>query len=123
MVKSYRDLKVWERSMELVVESYKVSKLLPRTEAYGLCSQIQRAAVSIPANIAEGHGREHLGDYLHHLSIAGGSLAELETHFQIANRLKLIGSNDLKPALALADEVSRILSGLTRKLKELLPNP
>jgi four helix bundle protein len=108
--------------MELVVETYKITRLLPRTEVYGLSSQIQRAAVSIPANIAEGHGREHLGDYLRHLSIASGSLAELETHFQIAYRLKLIGSNDLKPVFALADEVSRMLSGLTRKLKELLPD-
>lgn len=61
-VMSYRDLKVWKKSMDLVMECYKATKLLPKTEAYGLASQIQRAAVSIPANIAEGHGREHLGD-------------------------------------------------------------
>ena len=67
MLKSYRELKVWQKAMDLVVESYRVSKLLPKSEMFGLTSQIQRAAVSIPANIAEGHGREHLGDYLRHL--------------------------------------------------------
>jgi len=122
MVKSYRDLKVWERAMELVIESYKLTKLLPRTEIYGLCTQIQRSAISIPANIAEGHGREHLGDYLHHLSIASGSLAELETHFMIAKRLALINPKDLETVLRLADEVGRMLAGLTRKLKELTPD-
>jgi four helix bundle protein len=79
-VKSYRDLKVWEKAMDLVVESYRITKLLPRGEAYGLATQIQRAAVSIPANIAEGHGIDHLGDYLRHPSMAKGSLTELETH-------------------------------------------
>jgi four helix bundle protein len=119
MVKSYRDLKVWERAVALVVESYKLTKLLPRTKIYGLSSQIQRSAVSIPANIAEGHGREHMGDYLRHLSIASGSLAELETHFIIAQRLALINPKDLISVLRLSDEVGRMLSGLTRKLKEL----
>ncbi len=122
MIKSYRDLKVWERAMELVTESYKLTKILPKTEVYGLSTQIQRAAVSVPANIAEGHGREHLGDYLRCLSIASGSLAELETHLLITNRLALIGRNELEPALKLAAEVSRMLSGLTRKLKALTPS-
>ena len=63
-VMSYRDLKVWEKAMGLVVQSYRLTKLFPRHEAYGLASQTQGAAVSVPANIGEGHGREHLGDYL-----------------------------------------------------------
>jgi four helix bundle protein len=69
--------------MALVVESYSVARLLPKSESFGLIGQMQRAAVSIPANIAEGHGREHLGDYVRHLSIANGSLMELETHFRL----------------------------------------
>lgn len=73
-LKSYRELLVWQKAMDLVVESYRIGTLLPKTEVHGLKSQIQLAAVSIPANIAEGHGREHLGDYLHHLSMANGSL-------------------------------------------------
>jgi four helix bundle protein len=75
-VRSYRDLIVWQKAMDLVVESYRLSRLLPKSEVYGLGSQLQRAAVSVPANIAEGQGREHLGEYVHHLSIANGSLME-----------------------------------------------
>ena len=74
--------------------SYELTKQFPPNELYGLVSQIRKAAVSIPANIAEGHGREHLGDYLHHLSIANGSLMELETHLLLAGRL---GYLDEKP--------------------------
>jgi four helix bundle protein len=118
MLKSYRDLRVWEKSMDLVVESYRVSRLLPKTETFGLISQIQRAAVSVPANIAEGYGREHLGDYLRHLSIAGGSLMELETHMLIVTRL-YIPMDDVKCALDMVREIDRMLSGLTKKLKEL----
>ena len=83
MIKSYRDLEVWKKAMDLVVESYRITTMLPKSETYGLASQIQRAAASVPANIAEGHGREHLGDYLHRLSIANGSLLELETHILV----------------------------------------
>jgi four helix bundle protein len=118
MVKSYRDLRVWEKSMDLVVESYRVSRLLPKTEMFGLISQIQRAAVSVPANIAEGHGREHLGDYLRHLSIARGSLMELETHMLIIGRLYL-HADEATRALEMVREIDRMLSGLTKKLKEL----
>jgi four helix bundle protein len=118
MVKSYSDLKVWEKAMDLVIESYRVSRLLPKPEMFGLTTQIQRAAVSIPANIAEGHGREHSGDYLRHLSIARGSLMELETHMLIITRL-YISMDEVKRALEMAREVDRMLSGLTKKLKEL----
>ena len=117
MIRSYRDLKVWERAMDLVVASYKLTELLPKSEVYGLTAQIRRAAVSIPANIAEGHGRDHLGDYLHHLSVANGSLMELETHFLIANRLAYLRMTEIELPLQLSGEVSRMLAGLTRKLK------
>jgi hypothetical protein len=80
LVKSYRDLLVWQKAVDLVTDCYGLTKQLPKTEIYGLTAQIQRAAVSIPANIAEGHGREHLGDYLHHLSIANGSLMAGDAH-------------------------------------------
>ena len=103
--------------MDLVVESYKIARLLPKDETYGLATQIRRAAVSIPANVAEGHGREHLGDYLHHLSVANGSLMELETHFLIARRLSYLGTGEIDPAFNLAAEVGRMLAGLTRKLQ------
>jgi four helix bundle protein len=116
-IKSYRDLQVWQKAMDLVVESYKVVRLLPKNEVYSLATQIQRAAVSIPANIAEGHGREHLGDYLHHLSCASGSLMELETHFVIARRLSYITESQLESVLRNTSELGRMLSGLISKLK------
>ncbi len=75
-VKSYRDLTVWNQAMDLVIVCYKLTSKLPKTEIYGLSSQIKRAVISIPANIAEGKGRRHLGDYIRHLSIANGSLKE-----------------------------------------------
>jgi len=88
--------------MDLVVKSYDLAKLLPRTEAYGLTDQIRRAAVSIPANIAEAYGRHQLGEYLHHLSIASGSLKELETHLLIAQRLDYLNEDRIKSSLGLA---------------------
>ena len=103
--------------MDLVVETYQLTRALPKSEAYGLTSQMRRAAVSIPANIAEGHGREHLGDYLHHLSIANGSLMELETHLLIASRLAYLRREQVEPVFKLAAEVGRMLAGLTNKLK------
>jgi four helix bundle protein len=103
--------------MDLVVLSYQLSKRLPATETYGLASQIQRAAVSIPANIAEGHGRDHLGDYLHHLSMANGSLRELETHLLLTCRLSYFKREEIEPALATASEIGRMLSGLNKKLR------
>lgn len=118
MIKSYKDLKVWQKAMDLVVESYRLTKLLPKSETFGLAAQTQRAAVSIPANIAEGHGREHLGDYLRHLSIAKGSLMELETHLLIMTRL-YIPEDEVKRAFDMVRELDRMLSGLTNKLKEI----
>ena len=117
VIKSYRDLQVWQKAMDLVVESYKVANLLPKHELYSLAAQIQRAAVSIPANIAEGHGREHLGDYLHHLSCSNGSLMELETHFLIARKLLYITDSQLECALNHSAELGRMLAGLISKLK------
>ena len=103
--------------MALVVESYSVTRLLPKSESYGLIGQIQRAAVSIPANIAEGHGREHLGDYLRHLSVANGSLMELETHFLIAVELGYVTREQTAHVMSATSEVGRMLTGLTRRLR------
>lgn len=117
VVRSYRDLQVWQKGMDLVVDAYCLAKSLPKTELYGLASQIQKAAVSVPANIAEGHGREHLGEYLHHLSIANGSLMELETHCLIAVRLKYLEGDKANNFLGRTSELGRMMSGLMHKLK------
>ena len=95
-IRHYRDLEVWQRAMDLVEQVYRIAKTLPAEERYGLTSQIQRAAVSIPANVAEGHGRTHRGDYLHHLSIARGSLAELETQLAEGERLTAVVRGKLR---------------------------
>lgn len=88
-----RDLLVWQRSVGLAISVYEATERFPRREIYGLAVQLRRAAVSVPSNIAEGHGREHLGDYLHHLSIANGSLMELETQIVIASQLAYLSAD------------------------------
>src|SRR5213596_3052145 len=103
-IRRYQDLRVWQLSMDLVVEIYRASETFPKRETYGLSAQCRRAAVSLPSNIAEGHGRKHLGDYLHHLSVANGSLMELETHCIIAQRLSY-AAEDIPSLLKRAAEV------------------
>jgi four helix bundle protein len=130
-VKSYRDLTVWQRAMELVVSSYALASTFPRSEIYGLSSQLKRAAISVAANIAEGHGRMHTGDYMRHLSIARGSLMELETHLLLAERLSFIKPGRSRTALGLSAETSRMLAVLLKRLRArrqyqlspLTPNP
>ena len=116
-VRSYQDLKVWQRGMDLVQQCYQITESFPPPELYGLVSQIRRSAVSIPSNIAEGHGRDHLGDYLRHLSFASGSLKELETQVLVAARLEFMGESNLHEILTSTDELGRMLTGLKRKLR------
>ena len=118
-IQRYRDLLVWQKAMDVVVECYRLSEMFPKTETYGLASQLRRAAVSVPANIAERHGREHLGDYLHPLSIANGSLMEVETHLLLAEKLSFLTAQQTGTVLSVTAEVSRMLSGLTRSLKNI----
>lgn len=119
-LKSYRDLKVWQKAMDLVVECYQVSNQFPKIERFGLSSQLQRAAVSIPANIAEGRARQHTKEFLQHLNIAYGSLAELETHIQIAERLNYLDSDSIGQLLGKTSEVGRMINGLRRSLAKKL---
>jgi four helix bundle protein len=102
--------------MDIVEDCYKLSKQIPQSEMYGLTSQIRRAAVSIPANIAEGHGRKTLGEYVQHLSIANGSLKELETHLLIAGRLHYVKDDEIIPALEGCSEIGRMLASLIQNL-------
>lgn len=114
---SYRDLEVWQRAMDLVVACYRLTRTFPSSELHGLTGQLQRAAVSVPANIAEGQARQHTKEFLHHLSIANGSLAELETHIQIAERLGYIKGPVIQRTLLLSDQIARMIMGLRKFLK------
>ena len=89
-IRSFRDLRVWQMGMDLVEETYRLTQDFPKDELYGLTGQMRRAAVSIPSNIAEGHAREYLKEYLQHISVAQGSLAELQTQAEIGTRLGYI---------------------------------
>ena len=95
-MKTHRDLEVWKKSIDLVVQIYSITKNFPTTEKYGLISQIQRCSVSIPSNIAEGSARKSSKEYSHYLSISLGSLAELETQLIISNRLKFLNDKVFK---------------------------
>jgi four helix bundle protein len=108
-VRNYRDLIVWQRAMELAESVYALTRKLPKEERYGLASQLQRAAVSIPSNISEGHARSHGKEFLHHRSFARGSLAELETQLLLASRLQYVRREDLAPCWSLAQEVGKML--------------
>lgn len=103
--------------MELVIRIYRLTRALPATERYGLASQLQRAAVSVPANIAEGHGRRHLGDKLRHFSVANGSLKELETEVLIGKRLGYIAEAEADGAASATAELGRMLACLMRSLR------
>ena|ERR1022692_1764059 len=116
-ITSYRDLFVWGRAMDLVELCYRLSRKFPQSEMYGLTNQIRRASVSVPANIAEGHGRRNLGEYIQHLSIANGSLKEVETHILIAGRLNYIQNNEVVLGMEVSAEVGRMLSVLIQKLR------
>ena len=117
-IRSYQELKVWQKSMDLVVSCYGVCKTFPTVEKYALTSQLQRAAVSIPANIAEGKHRQHTKEFLQHLSIASGSLAELETHLLIASRLDYISKQNIFSLLEQTTEISKMIYGLRKSLKQ-----
>ena len=122
-LKSYRDLEVWGKAMDLTVAVYQLTATFPPQERYGLTSQMQRAAVSIPANIAEGYGRTHRGDYLHHLSIAKGSLAELETHLALAVRLRFLTKDQVLPVWDMAQSVGKMLTRLIQTLQPARAKP
>lgn len=116
-IRSYRDLIVWQKAMSLAAETYRLSRLLPREEEYRLTSQMLRAAASVPANIAEGHGRGTRKDYAKFVSIARGSLAELETFILLALDVKLLAANQTMSAMSLAEEVSKMLAVLLKRLR------
>ena len=116
-IKSYRDLKVWQTAMDLAAECYLVTRSFPRSELYGMISQIRRSSASIPANIAEGHGRKTRSEYIQFLYIAQGSLRELETHLILSKRVNLTTSDVIDSVLKQCESVGRMLSALIRSLE------
>ena len=116
-VQSYRQLIAWQKSFELVKLIYSTTKSFPKEEIYGLTSQVKRAAVSVPSNIAEGQGRDSTKEFLHHLSIAYGSLMEVETQILIAESLEYLKSEETKLILEKTAETGRLINGLIRSLK------
>ena len=116
-VQSYRDLVLWQRGMGLAEVCYRVTASFPRDEIYGMTTQIRRAATSVPANIAEGHGRESTGSFVQFLRVAQGSVKELETHLLLAERVGIAEAEVVKPVLAECDEIGRMLRALIRSLQ------
>ncbi len=116
MISSYRDLIVWQKAIELVTEIYKLTDLFPKNEIYGLTNQARRAAVSIPANIAEGCARGYRKEYRQFILIAYASGAELETHLLIAKNLKFANFSEIERIEKLLDEVMRMTNKLSQAL-------
>jgi four helix bundle protein len=123
-VNNYRDLKVWQMAMTLTESIYLATQSFPTRETYALANQLQRAAVSIPSNIAEGHARSSTKDYMRFVSISQGSLAEAETQLELAHRLGYIPKSELLCLLDQTNEVGRMLHGLRSALTaKLTPTP
>jgi four helix bundle protein len=114
-LESYRDLEVWKISMLLAREVYQITEGMPKHEIYGLTSQIRRASVSVPANIAEGYGRNHRKEYVQFLGVANGSLKELETLLLLAHDLNYI--NDIAKLMSLCESAGRLLTRLRQSLQ------
>src|SRR5688572_30359564 len=119
MLRSYRDLEIWKRSLLLVTDVYRITRRLPSDERFGLTSQLRRAAVSVSCNIAEGYGRSTRGEYLNHLSIARGSLLEVEALSEVCQELSFLGSEDLTTI----EEHLKQMRRMFRRLVEALRKP
>jgi four helix bundle protein len=117
-VTHFRELRVWQRRMDLVERVYRVSEVFPKSELYGLTGQIRRAAVSIPSNVAEGHARESTKEYLNFVSMAQGPLAELETQLEIAVRFRYVSSTEAAPLFEEARALGKQLYALRNALNK-----
>lgn len=116
MSASYQNLVAWQRAMELVAVVYKVTRAFPKEEVYGLTSQLRRAAVSVPSNIAEGQGRKGNGEFRHFLRLSLGSLMEVETQIMISERLRYMAPNSAQALLRDTGKLGKIMNGLIKSL-------
>ena len=119
-IESYRDLLVWQRGLELAAKAYDITKNFPKQELFGMTSQIRRSASSIPANIAEGYGRDSRGEYVQFLRIAQGSLKELETHLILSQRVGLAEGSRVAPLLEQATTLGKMIRSLIGSLQRKL---
>jgi len=117
MIKTFRDIKIWQLSMELVTNIYKVTIDFPETEKYGLVSQLRRCSVSVPANIAEGFGRNSQGDFKRFVNISMGSLFEIQTQIEVAKNLNFITEEIFEKLYSDTREIERMMSSFIRTLK------
>lgn len=118
MLGTYKNLVVWQKSIDLVIEIYRLTSLFPKTELYGLTNQMRRASVSIPSNIAEGYTRKHRREYIQFCRVAFGSGAELETQIIIARRLEFVPLMEFKKSDELLDEIMKMLNRLIASLEK-----
>ncbi|OAN63447.1 four helix bundle protein [Balneola sp. EhC07] len=117
MIKTFRDLKIWQQSMELVTEIYRATSSFPEEEKYGLTSQLRRSSVSIPSNISEGFGRNSQGDFKRFVNISMGSLFELQTQIEVAKNLEFISKEIFENLYDRSREIERMMSSFIRTLK------
>jgi four helix bundle protein len=117
-MKSYRELIVWQKAMDLVLLCYETTSSFPSSETFGLTSQIRRSAVSVPSNIAEGYGRHHSKDYMRFLEIASGSLYELQTQLEIAKRLGYMDETMFVQTENIGVEIEKMLASLISKIQK-----
>ena len=118
VVESYRDLEVWKEGIALAEGCYRLTSGFPRDEIFGLTAQVRRAASAVPANVAEGYGRESTRDWIRFLRIAQGSLKELETHLILGRNLEFSPESNIEALLARSDRLGRMLRGLIRSLQK-----
>ena len=119
-INDYKDLLVWKKSMNLVIDVYDTTRQLPKDEIYGISNQMRRAAVSIPSNIAEGYGRQTPKSYVHFLTVARGSIYELETQLLICKKIHQISSETIKDLLTTISEIKKMLTTLINRLHQQL---
>lgn len=117
-VNSFRELEIWRVGMDLTVDCYKLTEHFPKHELYGVTSQIRRAAASVPANISEGFGRNYAGDFIRFLSIAQGSVKEVETFLELSVRVEHCKPESIKHAMGLCDQLGRMIRSMITKLRQ-----
>jgi len=118
-LKTFRDLLVWQKSMELAERCYRLSRRFPRTDQWVLGHEIRKSCVSVPSNIAEGYGRHSTPEYIHHLRFSNGSNNELQTQIELAGRVEIVSREEAANLITHAEEIGRMLHGLVGSLERL----